>query len=57
MYRGSNRVAKDYTKAMEYYFKSANQGNSLAKYAVGIHSFHSNMFTQLIIDLNRVDVS
>ncbi len=43
MYQNGNGVAQDYNKAMEYYLKSANQGNSEAQYNIGIHSFHSNI--------------
>ncbi len=37
MYQNGNGVTQDYTKAMEYYLKSANQGNSDALYKIGIH--------------------
>ncbi len=43
MYQEGNGVTQDYTKAMEYYRKSANQENLYAQYNIGIHSFHSNI--------------
>ncbi len=57
MYQNGNGVTQDYTKAMEYFLKSANQGDSAAQYNIGIHSFHSNIVLTIIIDLNRGDVS
>ncbi len=39
MYHHGEGVQQDYHKAMEYYLKAANQGNALAQFHIGIHSF------------------
>jgi TPR repeat protein len=58
MYQNGQGVSQDYDKAMEFYLKSANQGNKDAQYSVGIHSFHSNIIlTTNYFDLSRVYVS
>jgi uncharacterized protein len=44
MYEDGQGVPQDYHKAMEFYLKSANQGNKFAQYNIGIHLFHSNIF-------------
>ncbi len=36
MYQNGNGVSQDYTKAIEYFFKAAKQGNPSAQYNIGI---------------------
>jgi TPR repeat protein len=58
MYYNGLGVLQDYHKAMEFYLKSANQGNTTAQNNIGIHSFHSNLiWTTVDFDLNRSYVS
>jgi uncharacterized protein len=43
MYHNGLGVPQDYHKAMEFYLKSANQGNADAQNNIGIHSLLSNL--------------
>jgi uncharacterized protein len=43
LYYYGQGVPQDYHKAMEFYLKSANQGNAVAQKNIGIYSFYSNL--------------
>ncbi len=50
MYQNGLGVEQNYHKAVQYYLKSANQGNSDAQNNIGIASFHlvSKVVTRFI---------
>jgi uncharacterized protein len=57
MYKNGQGVPQDYHKAMEFYLKSANQGNAFAQNNIGMNLFHSNLtVTTNYFNLNRIYV-
>ncbi len=48
---------RDYSKAMEYYLKSANQGNVKAKVSIGILFCFFSLIIDLHLLFNRLFVS